>query len=441
MNNTLNALLPVPTSAQKSVLIEELMARRISFFDLVTTTTTSRDLTVRELLDGIKGGRWREEIEELRQMYKNSGESIYKESRKTVLGAVTVSGLFRARRGDGLVLHSGLIAIDLDHLGMKLAATKKQIIHEGLAFCVFTSPSGDGLKVLLPVDANDDVSHRAAYSTALERFKHLGVTPDSTCRDPSRLCFVTYDPDIWVNCSPSLPLLLSAPAAEPAPTPTICTLHLHSTPTLQQDRKEEVGPAGRIKRFKQLEKDDSVMADLYELHVSRRINVEPGKRNEALTALVPYLFRAVGGIVAEKLVTLALTMNQGVYNGAMDEHMKSLQALWNGCDVQYPAELSPFELEAYLALDRDERDAFRIMRDLAIAGKGQFFMSCDQLQHRLGNGCNGWRLLQLFRGCYRIIDMDSAGTRRAKGVKGRAASWRWTLPLPLAQPIPMIVSG
>ena len=59
MNSTLNALLPVPTSAQKSVLIEELMARRISFFDLVTTTTTSRDLTVRELLDGIKGGRWR----------------------------------------------------------------------------------------------------------------------------------------------------------------------------------------------------------------------------------------------------------------------------------------------------------------------------------------------------------------------------------------------
>ena len=59
MNSTLNALLPVPTSAQKSVPIEELMARRISFFDLVTTTTTSRDLTVRELLDGIKGGRWR----------------------------------------------------------------------------------------------------------------------------------------------------------------------------------------------------------------------------------------------------------------------------------------------------------------------------------------------------------------------------------------------
>ncbi len=419
---------PLPT-VTALVTKEELLARNISLFASVTIKTPSKTFSVGELISAIRAGRWREKVERLRQIYQTDGVAAYKEARKTDLESVTGSGVFRTCRDEALEKHSGLVVIDLDHLGDRLPAVRQQVIDTGLALCVFASPSGDGLKVLLPVEAHDGESHRAAYGAALERFKDLGVVADTSCRNPSRLCFVSYDPDIWVNPSPSLSLLS-------APTPTIYTLPstpytLHSA--LQEQGGLTAGPALRIKQLKQLERDDPVMADLFSKHVMRRMNAEAGKRNEALAASVPYLFRAVSGEVAEKLVALALKMNAEVYHGTMEEHLASFKGLWDGCAEHYSSELSRPELEAYTALDRGERAAFRIMRDLAVASNGQFYMSCDQLQHRLGNGCNGWRLLNRFSaGGYGIIAQVKAGTRREKGVTGRAAYWRWVLPLPPA---------
>ena len=410
------------TTATVAVPNTELLARKISLFRLVTVKTTSTELTISQLINGIKTGRWKNEVEELREIFNTAGEKAYKDARSKSLECVTISGRFSRCADDCLEHHSGLIAIDLDDLGDNLAATKQQLMNDSTVFCCFVSPSGNGLKVLLPIDAKDGETHRAAYQQILERYKALGMMPDPSCRNPSRLCFVSYDPEIWVNPTPLplSPLLLSAP------TPT-------STPTLQTPPNLKA-PIRRLKLLKQLEKDDPKTADLYKDHVVRRYAPEAGKRNEALSQLVPYWFHAMSGEVAEKLATFDLEMNRGLYDGTIDEHLRSLRGLWDGCNERYPSELSEVELSYYQLLSSDEQTAFRIMRDLAKFQKGKpFFMSCDQLQNRISRRCNGQRLRDMLK-FHGIIKLITPGQRREKGVSGKAAYWKWMLPLPSAEP-------
>jgi hypothetical protein len=43
--------------------------------------------------------------------------------------------------------------------------------------------------------------------------------------------------------------------------------------------------------------------------------------NKPLPEIVAYLFRAVSGVVAERLMTLTLDLNPDVYIGPMETHM------------------------------------------------------------------------------------------------------------------------
>lgn len=425
MNATLE-----PTSAV-AVTTSELYSRKISLFPNVNAKTTTKELTIADLLEGIRIGRWKNKIEEVREISNVDGEKAYKEARSKLLECVTISGTFSSRSDDSLKCHSGLIAIDLDDLGDNLAATKQKLMKDNTVFCCFVSPSGNGLKVLHPTDANDEATHRVAYQHHLERYQALGMKPDTTCRNLSRLCFVSYDPEIWVN--PSSPSFLLS-----ASIPAICNLpatnyNLHTT--LQTTHPYEL-TAGvqRLKLLKKLEKEDPIIADLYESHVSRRCTPEAGKRNEILSQLVPYWFRAVSGEVAEKLAIHDLEINRGLYEGTIDEHLRSLKGLWEGCEKKYPSELSEVELSYYELLEHHEQTAFRIMRDLAIFHKGEpFFMSCDQLQHRIGRSCNGHRLRAKMAE-FRIIKLIARGQRKEKGLRAKAAFWKWMLPMPVVKP-------
>ena len=425
-----------PTSAV-AVTTAELLARKISLFPNVLAKTPSTELTIANLIDGIRIGRWKNRIEELRKVFNTDGEKAYKEARRKSLECVTISGTFSSRSDDSLTCHSGLIAIDLDDLGENLTATKQQLMDDRSVFCYFVSPSGNGLKVLHPTDANDEATHRVAYKQILERYQALGMKPDPTCRNLSRLCFVSYDPEMWVN--PSSPSFLLS-----APEPAICNLpatnyNLHTTLQTTPPYELKAG-VQRLKLLKQLEKDDRITADLYENHVSRRSTPEAGKRNEALSQLVPYWFRAVSGEVAEKLAAFDLEMNRGLYEGTIDEHLRSLKGLWEGCEKRYPSELSEVELSYYELLEHDEQTAFRIMRDLAIFHKGEpFFMSCDQLQNRIGRNCNGHRL-RAKMAKYHIIKLIAPGQRKEKGLRAKAAFWKWMLPMPVVQPENVILA-
>jgi len=153
-----------------------------------------------DVLNKIKGGVYKEQIQHVRQAKGNDEE--YR-NRKKQLPGVTFGCTLKARSLkdiNNLLSCSGVIVPDLDHLPDP-AAIKDQLKADPNILFAFISPGGDGLKVGMYADdiRGMDVHHR--FFKAVERYfnEAYGLQIDEACKDLNRLCFVSDDPDLYIN--------------------------------------------------------------------------------------------------------------------------------------------------------------------------------------------------------------------------------------------------
>ena len=169
---------------------------KLSFYQGVRDRTgTTRDFDIvteiiREGPNGLKAmSLW------LQKLVQESPEE-YAQA-KTELPAVTWSGVFEERKH--LVKHSGLIVLDIDNTDVKRLAV--EMYEEPSLLFGFISPSGKGMKLVIPVDPvpTNTQEHKAAFQAVHAYFSEkryaIGeLTIDISGSDPNRLCFLAYDP-------------------------------------------------------------------------------------------------------------------------------------------------------------------------------------------------------------------------------------------------------
>lgn len=107
---------------------------------------------------------------------------------------------------------TAMLILDFDHLRQKeieIEELRKKIISDEKVLLLFKSPSGDGLKVFyrLAVPFYDPSKYSVFYKlfaskVANELDAHQVV--DKVTSDVSRACFVSYDPDLYLNESARL---------------------------------------------------------------------------------------------------------------------------------------------------------------------------------------------------------------------------------------------
>ncbi len=121
----------------------------------------------------------------------------------SALDFVTFSGTFDRREEKSLIQHSGLIAIDLDHLeDMPHARYLLMCDSEMLPAMIFTSPSGDGLKVVYKVNIAE-ASHGEYFSAILTYLENnYDLHSDSSGRDVCRACFLCHDSNLLLPADP-----------------------------------------------------------------------------------------------------------------------------------------------------------------------------------------------------------------------------------------------
>lgn len=153
------------------------------------------------ILDSIRdGSRCRDEIEKMREYKKSKNQTEYDKLKKQ-LPAFTPSGIFKAeRKSESLVEHSNIIHLDFDHIPedqIENAITAaKSSPH---TFALFLSPGGDGFKVFIEVK-NGKEYHKELFQQISDHYSELtGFDPDPACKDVTRLCFFSYDPDLYYN--------------------------------------------------------------------------------------------------------------------------------------------------------------------------------------------------------------------------------------------------
>ena len=138
---------------------------------------------------------------------------------------VTFCGEFTERAESKLVTASNLFTIDLDHLGVNLNEVKERLKKDVVLnpLLLFTSPSGNGLKVVLGIDYNelessDNIKVPAKVWKAIneyfsKKYSDL-ITPndngdfiDPACKDISRACFLCHDADAFIKIDNNFNLL------------------------------------------------------------------------------------------------------------------------------------------------------------------------------------------------------------------------------------------
>ena len=163
------------------------------FKDLYTTSTPFyKDIAF--ILERIKTGKSKELVEAIR----NEKNKEKRDALKIKLPAILFSGTFTNRNAKGLKDHSGYICLDFDKYesDKKMTADRKKFEKDEYTFSVFTSPSGNGLKLIVKIPPV--VENHKDYFIALEKY-YNSENFDIACKDVSRVCYESYDEKIYIN--------------------------------------------------------------------------------------------------------------------------------------------------------------------------------------------------------------------------------------------------
>lgn len=159
-------------------------------YDTIGTTIRLRDFLLSDM--------YKSEIEIIRSTIDKTKRNELKKQ----LPLITISGVFEpTRTAKNIVLHSGLICIDIDKQD-NLHITNFDNLKEQIArlkevlFCAI-SASGQGYYCIIPIKYP---SKHIAHFKALERdWLRYGIVIDKNCKDVTRMRGYSYDPVPYIN--------------------------------------------------------------------------------------------------------------------------------------------------------------------------------------------------------------------------------------------------
>lgn len=168
---------------------------------LVTIYKTLREVTngfqrdVGYVFERIRIGKSKALIEQIR---KEPDEEKQQDLKKQ-LPAINFQGVFKERNDKGLKQFSGLIILDFDKFPneKELNTLRDSLRDCEYVYAMFVSPRGNGLKVIvrIPIDGAQN------YKGYFDSLKNYFDSPyfDVSSSNVSRLCYESYDPDIYIN--------------------------------------------------------------------------------------------------------------------------------------------------------------------------------------------------------------------------------------------------
>ena len=165
-------------------------------------STPVEDVSLIILSNWLASDKYKKLVEEVRVLFAQ-GKTEEAQALKQQLPAFTPSATFKEKRLlPNMEQYSGFVHLDFDKLQpQQLEAAFKTVSELPFTFLCFRSPSGIGLKVFVEVTTGPE-QHETAYRKVKEYYeKATGLKADEKCKDITRLCFVSYDPDLYKNIS------------------------------------------------------------------------------------------------------------------------------------------------------------------------------------------------------------------------------------------------
>ena len=170
------------------------MTQIVTIFKDIRDTETPYHVPISTVIERIREGKSKELVTDIR---KEKNKERRNELKKN-LPSICFSGKFSKRADNSILEHSGLICLDFDGYEKQkdMIQDKDKMMRDKYTYCVFISPSGNGLKVLVKIP--NDAENHIRYFQSLEKY-YNSPRFDTTTKNLSRVCYESYDPLIYVN--------------------------------------------------------------------------------------------------------------------------------------------------------------------------------------------------------------------------------------------------
>jgi len=162
---------------------------QVTVFKNFSETNKPYLITVEKALDRIKEGKSKDLCLDVRA----AKTDIQKRELKLKLACVLFSGTFSKRNADNCEQHNGIIVMDFDHVS-SVMEFKDKMKKDEYVRAAWISPGGEGVKVMVQTDCNKN-NHIDSWRALKKRYPKL----DKACKDVSRICFESYDPNLYYN--------------------------------------------------------------------------------------------------------------------------------------------------------------------------------------------------------------------------------------------------
>ena len=139
-------------------------------------------------LERIRSGKLREAMEHIRALPTKAERDLVKKQ----LPAAIFAGRCGQRADESMQDWSGLVVLDFDHVAPDF---RTELQDNPFTYACWLSPSGTGLKALVRIT---DGSRLRGHFRHIEKYLWPGKV-DASGKNPSRLCFESYDPDLYIN--------------------------------------------------------------------------------------------------------------------------------------------------------------------------------------------------------------------------------------------------
>lgn len=167
------------------------MPGSFSVFRNIGHTKQGHVKTMPWVVERIKQGANAELVEKIRAIPDKAGRDELKKG----LTSICFSGVFRKREDKSLVEHSGYMVADFDHV-QDIQALRDTLLGDPHTILLFTSPSGDGLKLVVKVPPIAK-EHKGRFLALMEYFQRDDFDPKNG--NLSRVCYESWDPDVYYN--------------------------------------------------------------------------------------------------------------------------------------------------------------------------------------------------------------------------------------------------
>ena len=156
------------------------------------------DMTLKEFVKLLRGERWKVQVEEYQRL-KASGRETEAKKLKRKLAALVIAGRCEGSHAEtNLKQWSGDAMLDVDKCNGRVSEFLQVLKDTSWVKAAWRSVSYDGLKLVVRVEAESVDEYRLAYALVAWHVAQLLAFPcDMSCKNPTRPCFASYDPEAF----------------------------------------------------------------------------------------------------------------------------------------------------------------------------------------------------------------------------------------------------